>query len=360
MKPPLTVRVGIIQDLFKNQVTCRQAVDLLHCSLRTIQRYRRMLIEHGPDGLRDKRAGHNFRLTPAQKQALKQYKQAGPWRSARKIRDDLKLPVDAVTVWRHLKAAGLNRVNVDRLKPLERFVAKLPNDLWQADIMGRINHPYLGQLYLIAALDDHSRFILAADWYQRQTKINVFSVWYQALRRWGLPQAMLQDRGSQYQATARIGQADYQYYAQLLRINLIFARKARTKGKLERFFRFIQRDFVRENLHLTTMEAFRGAWRVWLARYNYTWTGKARGLNDRTPAQAYHPSARKADLSDISQLLIIEERRKVSRESTISLYGRSYRVPPGYIDCRIWVKIKCNKLYFEANNHIFWKQRLKP
>ena len=47
------------------------------------------------------------------------------------------------------------------------------------------------------------------------------------------------------------------------------------------------------------------------------------------------------------------------KESTISLAGQCYRVPPGYINCRIWVKILGNKIYFEAMNKIFWKQRLK-
>lgn len=239
-------------------------------------------------------------------------------------------------------------------------MAQYPNDLWQADIMGKINFPHLGYVYLIACLDDHSRYVLSSDWYLRQTKHNVFYVWYAAMRRWGIPKAMLQDRGSQYKAVTKLGQADYQYYAQLLGIKLIWAKRAQTKGKIERFFRFVQQDFVREHLRARSLAELNRAWNQWVAWYNFHHQSTARGLNGQAPAQVYHPSERKVAKLEIEHLLIIEERRKVSRENTISLYGRSYRVPRGYIDCRIWVKIKGNKLVFEANNKLFYKQRLKP
>jgi len=66
----------------------------------------------------------------------------------------------------------------------------------------------------------------------------------------------------------------------------------------------------------------------------------------------------KTDIS-LKDLLVVEVRRKVTRESVISLFGHIYRVPQGYINCRIWVKIIGNKVLFEANNQIFWKQKLK-
>jgi len=62
---------------------------------------------------------------------------------------------------------------------------------------------------------------------------------------------------------------------------------------------------------------------------------------------------------ELETLLLIEERRKVTRESTISLYGKHYYVPPGYIGCRIWVKIKGNKLLMEANGRTFHVARLR-
>ncbi|MBI5356745.1 transposase, partial [Candidatus Collierbacteria bacterium] len=217
------------------------------------------------------------------------------------------------------------------------------------DVMGKIRFPHLGYIYLIASIDDHSRFVLSSNWYERQTKQNVFFIWYAAIRRWGIPKAMLQDRGSQYKANTQFGQADYQYYAGLLKIELIWARKAQTKGKIERFWRFVQQDFVRENLNVNTLEELNQRWNRWVAWYNFSWKGAAQGLDGKTPAQAYRPSDRKTTREE-----------KVSRENTISLYGRTYPIPKGYIGARIWVKLKGNKLLFEAKGRIFWKQRLKP
>lgn len=252
------------------------------------------------------------------------------------------------------------RLNVERLKPLRRFVAPHPNDLWQSDIMGKMKFPNLGYIHLIASLDDHGRFVLSSNWYQRQSKQNVFYIWYSAMRRWGVPKGMLQDKGSQYRANARFGRSDYQYYAEALGIKLVWAQRARTKGKIERFWEFVQRDFVRENLDVESTEELNLRWNRWVAWYNYRWRGEALGLNGRTPAEAYHPSERKVTRREIEHLLIIEECRRVKRDSTISLYGRIYRIPPGYIGCRIWIKIKGDKLFFEANGRVFWKQRLKP
>jgi len=64
-------------------------------------------------------------------------------------------------------------------------------------------------------------------------------------------------------------------------------------------------------------------------------------------------------LGELHTLLVVEERRKVTRESTISLYGKHYYVPEGYLGCHIWVKIKGNKVYFEANGTVFWKTKLR-
>ena len=100
-----------------------------------------------------------------------------------------------------------------------------------------------------------------------------------------------------------------------------------------------------------------GAFKIWLAKYNYVF--KSRYFGNVTHASKYKPSERRLSQTELQTLLTVEERRKVTRESTISLYGKYYYVPKGYIGCRIWVKIKGNKLSFEANGEVFWKTRLK-
>jgi transposase len=357
MKRPIEKREEVIKAFLKDEISKQKAADLLACSTRTIERYRNQFIAAGKQGLVDHRHGNNIKLTDKQKDNIIALKRKDRWRSARNIRDKLNLPVHESTIWRVLKANNLIRQNIKRVKPIQRFQADNPNDLWQTDIMGKITFPNLGDCYLIATLDDHSRFVCSGRWFKKQSKINVFQIWYEALARWGLPKKMLQDEGSQYKARTRFGNADYQWYAKQLGIRLHWARRAQTKGKIERFWRFVQDDFVHGAWDAKSMGYLNGKFRGWLAAYNYKF--KSRYFGGVTRASRYKPSKRKASRIELRTLLVIEERRKVTRESTISLYGKQYYVPPGYIGCRIWVKIIGNKVHFDANGEVFWKTRLK-
>lgn len=357
MKYPLEKRTEVIQSYLKNEISKQQAAKLLNCSLRTIKRQTNAFIAFGKEGLKDHRHSNYHKLTAQQREKIIAVKQKDRWRSGRNLRDHLNLPVSRRTINTIFQEEGLARENNKRVKAIQRFEAEYPNDLWQTDIMGKIAFKNLGILYLIATLDDHSRFVPAGNWFRTQGKMNVFQVWYESLSKCGLPKAMLQDEGSQYKARTRFGTADYEWYAKAVGIKLIWAKSAQCKGKIERFWGFVQDDFVPEVITAKTLDEVKGKWKLWLARYNYVFRSEYFG--NITRASKYHPSERRLSQIELQTLLTVEERRKVSRESTISLYGKRYIIPPGYIGCRIWIKIKGNKLCFEANGEVFWKERLR-
>lgn len=357
MKKPIEVRQQIILSLCKKEISKQKAAEILGCTKRTIENYKNSFLKNGKDGLKDNRHSNNFKLSDIQREKIISLKTNERWRSGRNIRDELNLNVSEITVGNILRKNNLSKQNIERVKPILRFEALSPNDMWQTDVMGKINFPNVGTCYLIATLDDHSRFCLSGRFFKTQGKMNVFQVWYESLSRWGLPKAMLQDEGSQYKAKVRFGQADYEWYAKALKIELIWAHRAQTKGKIERFWKFVQGDFVRSVWNAKTIEEINGSFRVWLARYNYKF--KSRYFGGITRVSRYKASERRLPNIELQTLLTVEERRKVTRESTISLYGKHYFVPPGYIGCHIWVKIKGNKVCFEANGEIFWKTKLK-
>lgn len=357
MKRPIADREQIVSSFVKKEIGKEQAAQLLGCTKRTLETYVKQFVVYKTDGLVDHRSSNNQKLSESQKAIVIQLKQTNPWRSPRNIRDHLALPVTSTTIWRLLVARGLSRQNLKRVKAIIRFEAEYPNDLWQTDIMGKITFAYLGDLYLIATLDDHSRFVPYGRWFKTQGKMNVFSVWYQSLFSCGIPTKMLQDEGSQHKARARFGLADYQWYAQQMKIELIWAPTAQCKGKIERFWKFVQRDFVPGILKAKTIDEVNGAWRVWLAWYNYKF--KSPYFDNETHAARYRTSKRRLSRVELETLLTIEERRKVTRESTISLYGKHYYVPPGYIGCRIWIRIKGEKLFLIANGKVFHAARLR-
>lgn len=357
MKIPLEIKVALIKELLAGKLTPTEVLKKLSVADRTLRRLKSKYLLKGPQGLVDQRGGNHQKLKPLDRANICQLKREGPWRSARFIRDKLKFSVQPRAVWEVLAKANLIHLNTRRLRPLQRFRAKRPNDLWQTDIMGRMKFPHLGSSYLVATLDDHSRFGLSAKWFKTQRKINIFSVWYAALAGWGKPMVMLQDKGSQYHPRTQFGETDYQFYAQSLGIKLKWAKKAQTKGKIERFWDFVQKDFVRENLDVTSLAELNQRCDRWMAWYNYQ--HQPRFLSGQTRSQVYQLSQRRVIKEEIRSLLTIEERRRVTRESTISLYGVTYRLPPGYIGCRIWVKIIGNKVPIEAMDKVIFRTRLK-
>ena len=357
LKKPITEREQIVSSFIKKEIGKDTAASLLGCTKRTLETYVKQYLVFGASGLVDHRRSNHRKLLPSQVETIVTLKRTEPWRSSRNIRDHLNLPVHDRVVWKILVHYGLTKVNFKRVKAIIRFEAEHPNDLWQTDIMGKIDFPKIGILYLIATLDDHSRFVPCGRWFKTQGKMNVFSVWYQSLSQFGIPKKMLQDEGSQYKARIRFGTADYEWYAKRLGIELIWVPRPQVKGKIERFCKFVQRDFVPANLKAKTTDDVNGAFRVWLAWYNYKF--KSPYFDNEPHAARYRPSERRLKRVELETLLLVEERRKVTRESTISLYGKHYYVPPGYIGCRIWVKIKGDTLFMEANGKVFWHTRLR-
>lgn len=243
------------------------------------------------------------------------------------------------------------------MKPIRRFVAAEPNDLWQIDIQGKVTFPLIGDLLLILVKDDHSRFLLGGRWFFHQYAINVFMVLYEAFARWGLPSGILSDRGSQFKARQLHGEAEYQYVLRRLAIQPRYGLKSRTKGKIENQFRFVQRDFVLENLHRADLMSLNEAWSQWMEWYN--WKHRHKGLNGASPADHYVQSLRRPTEEELELLLIHEEPRKVMRTGCISYYGQHYRVPDRYIGKRVWTILKGDILHIESGKEIIASYPIK-
>jgi len=365
----LDIKQEVLTKVLKGKITKAEAAKLLGCKIQTIYNYLNKVTEGGLGALNDGRHSNNYKLNPGELSRIISFKKQGGWRSARKVLEITNIssvgPRRVQQIW---VEQGLNQLNVERLKPIVRFVAKEPNDLWQADVMGKIYFPLLdggSDAYLIGNIDDHPRFILGAKWFSRQTQMNVFRVWYHCLFRWGTPKRMLHDKGSQYKANARFtqtgeyAQSSYEYYARQLGIELIFAHRSQTKGKIERFWRFVQRDFVRENLRVRSFKELNDKFFAWQIKYNETFRHSGVGMEGKTPAEVYQPSEKRKPKQELSQLLAITLRRYVYTDSTVSLFGQRYSIPFGYIGSRIWLHLKGDKVSLEAMGKIIYRFRLK-
>jgi hypothetical protein len=115
------------------------------------------------------------------------------------------------------------------------------------------------------------------------------------------------------------------------------------KGKIERLFEFIQRDFVIENLDLETVKEANIAFWKWVNRYNHKHRSWA--LQRKTPRSRYGPLDNRKSPKELEYLICHEEPRRVHRDGFISYYGNLYRVPYEYIKAPPLAGVKLKRRY---------------
>ena len=83
--------------------------------------------------------------------------------------------------------------------------------------------------------------------------------------------------------------------------------RPQVKGKIERFWKFVQRDFVPGVLKARTIDEVSGAFRAWLAWYNYKF--KSSASDNETHAARYQPAERRLKRVELETLLAIVRTR---------------------------------------------------
>jgi transposase InsO family protein len=250
------------------------------------------------------------------------------------------------TVWRVLSARGLARITEP--VSLVRFARPSPNDLWQFDVM-EDEHTAIGKVHLPVAVDDASRFCVAGRFVRSKAQPAVLGVLAEALRTYGLPSEILTDRAVMFYgpSTAHQGLTVYQVAMQMLGIRAGFAKpyKARTKGKVEKFIQFVQKDFLGEvKDRVRSLDDLNGRWERWKAWYNQERAHSS--LGQGPPARLYRNSRRQAP-AELERLLSVQEPRRVGRDASISVAGRRYALPAEYMGRHVWVAMLNDQLCIE-------------
>jgi len=254
--------------------------------------------------------------------------------------------VSRQTVWRVLSTRGLARV-IDR-EPLQRFERPHPNELWQLDLKEDVRTG-AGTAHLLAVVDDATRFCLGGEWIRRKTEPAVLGALARVLRQCGVPEAILTDRGTVFfgPATRQAGLTTYQLALDALGVRACFAKpyKPRTKGKVEKFIQFVQRDFIREKADtVRDLAELNARWAGWVRWYNEQRPHASVG--DLPPARHYQASRRAAP-AELETLLRVHVPRKVARDGTISLRGQRYALPADLIGRHVWVGLLGDEIIVE-------------
>lgn len=128
-------------------------------------------------------------------------------------------------------------------KQVRRFERSKPGELWQSDITSFNLARYSQKVYLVAFLDDYSRYIVSWRLGLRQTQEFVEETLLEGIQRWGKPLEVLTDQGRQYFAWR--GKSDFQRLLEKQGIRHVVSRThhPETLGKCERFWETVGKEF---------------------------------------------------------------------------------------------------------------------
>ena len=148
------------------------------------------------------------------------------------------------TVYRILESNGLiNSLAKPRQKrTYRRFARKRPNSLWQADLT------IFRRKYVIAFMDDCSRFLTAIEWLSAPKADLVIDVFDAAIKEYGRPHHVITDHGTQFYSV-RGGTSSFDQYCHGQKIRHIMGgiAKPTTQGKIERFFHTLKTEYGQYN-----------------------------------------------------------------------------------------------------------------
>ena len=240
--------------------------------------------------------------------------------------------VTACTVRRMFAERGLHRsidvadkAGTTRL----RWQAERPGALWHGDIchgasftVGTRRVP----VRVHGLLDDASRYVVALRVFDNEREETMLSTFSQAIMEHGKPDALYLDNGSTYRGDvlrlvcARLG------------ITLLHAKPydAPARGKMERFWRRMRDEALSHIGQLASLAEIEASLRTWLSRFYHQ--EPHAGLVGRSPGKVFEAGDKhcvaEADLRDA---LTVRTRRRVRRDTTVSVDGTVYEVPLGYL-----------------------------
>jgi len=246
------------------------------------------------------------------------------------------------TIRRYLRESGLSRAKSYRDKNYLVFEREAANDLWQIDFKGWDLVGFLGKLHLLAILDDRSRFIIGARWFMTDRDDHVLQLLRSSFEKHGLPNQILSDNGSQFKNP--VGTTNNTRYARLmlaLGVKPVYhrARHPQSKGKLERWFGFVDSSFMPDARKQVdehpgfSVSDFNKLFDRWVDWYNNDHHHAS--LEGKTPAAVFSTDPRKvvrplqADI-DWNKWVLKQDVRKVTKQGLVRVNGNKFALPDGF------------------------------
>ena len=251
----------------------------------------------------------------------------------RQLRDDGDIidgQLSESTVNRYVNLIDLEEKNTNN-RDMRRYERPHINEVWCGDsCVG----PYLRtsdgkkhRVYVIALIDDASRFIVGIDVFFNDNFVNLMSVIRGAVAKYGRPKVFNFDNGASYRnhqmelLAARIGSA----------VHYCHPYSPTEKSKIERWFRTLRDQWMAllDMRDFHTLDELRGNLLAYVQKYNLT---PHASLAKKTPSDRFFSESGlivRLDPEKIEKDFLIEIERRVSADSVIVIDQVEYEV-----DCR--------------------------
>ncbi|MCE9560978.1 MAG: DDE-type integrase/transposase/recombinase [Planctomycetes bacterium] len=290
-------RLLILDAWRRSGIPAGDFAPLVGVSKHTLYAWKKKFDEEGPAGLMDKPKGQpaGSRLPEVTRRTILMLKDAHPDWGCQRISDMLlrgpALPASAAAVARVLHEAGYHSEEVathNHEPKVTSFERAKPNQLWQTDLFTFILKRQNRRVYLVAFMDDHSRFLVGYGLHASQSSALVLEVLRAAITGFGTPEEVLTDNGSQY-ITWR-GKSAFSRECDKRGIKQIVAKPHRpqTLGKIERFWGTLWRECL-ETAVFTDLGEARQRIGLFIDHYNFQRTHQ--GIDGSTPADRFFGAA---------------------------------------------------------------------
>ncbi len=244
--------------------------------------------------------------------------------------------IKRATLQNNLQKAGWGKKQIaDRTLPGEkavlRFQKKHRMQVVQADIK---YGPVLNcgkkkiKTYLLAWIDDATRYILGGALFSSQTAFDVHNSFRKVIETYGKPVKVYCDNGSQY--ISKILKDTCNRLGIILCHTRIYS--PASKGKIERFNGEVSKFNAECKVKkIKTMEELNAYYTVWEAVTHQECNHSALEGGKMTPQEAFDKDAVNTPLDFVSkevldEAFLVRSRRKVHKDGTFSLYGKLYEV----------------------------------
>lgn len=285
---------------------------------------------------------------------------------SRVLDDDIKSQIEylvntyprmsSVSIYDHLQKNGLIKYQDMSVSTIRRYVKKIKtsskqtnhkdmrryerehiNEVWCGD--SSVGPRFIDEngercrVYIIALIDDASRFITGADIFYHDNYVNLMSVIKSAVLKYGRPKVFNFDNGKAYRnkqmelLAARIGTT----------LNYCEPYTPTSKSKIERWFRTMKDQWMAtiNTKDYESIEQLRESLHVYVQKYNQT---IHKSLNNQTPQDRFFSEPehiKRLNEREIETGFLLEIERKVSADNVIIINQKEYEVNYRYAKQKI-------------------------